>query len=254
MAAHAQGKLALRGYRLDRVRPFIPGPPAVPLVARRFDPIEAVARAACQQRNRRLRSGSTAARSPSKVKGGLATMSPQPLRRSGSIGPLDHELDAHQLRRPHRQPDAAWKRATRLRVLDRVPDEIDAGCEPLQSLREAVGSCARTRSVSSNGGSISTTPRRSLGGSSDLSATQASSAITFTLRSDPMAALRRGTVLRMQLVGDQHVLRTHERAARWQGCRDSGRGPRCHSPGARHRGRARGGAPRRAAAEQRRAR
>ena len=49
-------------------------------------------------------------------------------------GALDQELDAHELRHPERG-QAGMKTGDRLRVLDRIPGEIDAGGEPFQPAR-----------------------------------------------------------------------------------------------------------------------
>ena len=92
----------------------------------------------CAAARRRLSSGRTAASSPSSVKGGLTTTSPQPLRRSGSVGRSSVSSTRKELGHGERGQGRV-ESGDRLAVLDRVPGDIDAGGETLQALRQPFG-------------------------------------------------------------------------------------------------------------------
>ena len=98
------------------------------------------------------------------------------------------------------------------RVLYRIPNHERAGRKAACARSQALRRVRSNSPASSNGGSISTTPRRSFGGSSDFSAVQPSSAMHLGLWIAREELPQFCAVILVQLVGDQSVAAAQETA------------------------------------------
>ena len=129
--------------------------------------------AAGERRKTSVKAGRMISASPASAWGGLTTISPAPARRVSGCG-----VSTQRSSRNVRAIPAAARAAAKTRPASGVFNGYQTMKMPVAHLRQALARPSRRRpnsSGSSNGGSISTRPRRSTGGTKAFKATRPSS-------------------------------------------------------------------------------